>query len=164
MHKEILHDIYGNPSDGVNVAQSAFPTMPTYSRFSNVQRFPLLRWIGVKFVCRTITSSGYVRLEGYRDLSNGLNGGSWQKLLDMTDDGINGHWGASQTSTRTALDDLWASAGHCGNSGTTNCIETPQVGNYNPLIQRAGYSCYIRIQNLQKVELKKFSIREIDPL
>ena len=164
INKEIVHSIYGNPSDTVNVAQSAFPTGPSYSRFGDVHRFPLLRWIGMKFVVRNITATGRVKLEAYWDLLDGLNGGNWQKLADLTDDGIDGHWGASAPSTRTALDDVWASPSGCGNiTPPALCIDTP-THNYNPLWSRAAYSCYIRVERINRVDLKKFSVREIDPL
>jgi hypothetical protein len=167
INKEIIHPNYGAASDMINVAQSHFITIPSYSRRSNIQRFPLLRWIGMKFVVRNITSNGLVRLEAYRDLTNGNNGGDWLKLADITDDGIDSHWGANTTTTRNNLDTAWATTDGCGTPGELdNFIEshTSRVGNYNPIITRAGYSCYIRIDSISKVELKKFSVREIDPI
>lgn len=163
--KEIIHDVYTSPADEVNVARSHFVTMPSYSRFANMQRVPMLRWVGMKFVVRTITSSGHVRLEGYRDMSNGLNGGQWIKMAQLDDDGIDMHWGAISSGKRTQLDDFWNSTGGCGNN-PTNCVEshTAIQGNYNPIITRAGYGCYYRTDGCVKVELKKFSVREIDPL
>jgi hypothetical protein len=163
MHKEITHDTYGNPSDGINVATSARAITPSWTRRVNNQRWPLFHWIGLKFVQRKITSSGYVKLEAYRDTQDGRFGGHWQKIMELTDDGIDGHWGATVQSTKDSLDAFWASTGHCGNSPTTSCINTP-VQNYNPLINTPRYSCYLRIQNFFNVFLKKFSIREIDPL
>ncbi len=163
VHKEITHDTYGNPSDGVNVAPSHFTKTPSWTAKADSQRWPLHHWIGVKFIQRKITSSGYMRIEAYRDVQDGRFGGHWQKLADLTDDGILGHWGATVQSTKDSMDAFWATPGNCDNS-PTNCIFTPAVGNYNPLPNYNRYSCYLRIQNYSNVYLKKFSIREIDPL
>lgn len=94
VNKDIVHSTYGDPH-----AQSHFTSIPSYSRISDIQRFPLLRWIGMKFVVRTITSSDNVRLEAYRDITNGQNGGDWVKLADIEDTGVDMAWGATKPAT-----------------------------------------------------------------
>lgn len=165
--KEIIHDVYTSPSDLTNVSQSHFPDadISSFSEFASVKRVPLLRWVGMKYVVRNITSNGQIRLEAYRDMTNGTNGGDWVLMATLDDDGVDGHWGARSTTKRDQLDVFWASTGGCGNT-TTNCNEDPNpyVGNYNPIISRPGYGCYYRTDGCARVDLKWFSIREIDPI
>ena len=47
--------------------------------------------VGVKYVLRNIENNTKVKVEMYRDLTAGLNGGTWQKLTEFVDDGTN--WG-----------------------------------------------------------------------
>ena len=51
---------------------------------------PLDTWIGLKYVVRTIESSGNVKFELYLDTTNGENGGSWKKVNEFIEDGT---WG-----------------------------------------------------------------------
>lgn len=170
--KEIIHDTYTSPSNtsiGLPITHYDHTMgIASYSRFGNVENVPLLRWIGMKLVIRNITSNGQVRLECYRDMLNGLNGGSWVKLFEFDDDGIDGNWGAISGAKRGWLDEAFAEPGGCGvtENPPLSCIEdpTPYHDNYNPIITRAGYACYFRGSGFAKIHFKNFSIREIDPL
>src|SRR5207249_3263340 len=44
-------------------------------------------WIGHKFVIRNVDGGTHVRLEMWRDLTDGLNGGEWKLVLNYTDTG-----------------------------------------------------------------------------
>jgi len=167
--KEMIHDTYGNRKYGF----SHFTTGPgPYYKGQTPTAeggytFPPNRWVGMKLVLRTITSLGHVKIEGWWDLDNGLNGGNWVKLIEWTDTGVLNEWGATASGTKSTLDAFWADNG-CGtpNQGLPNrCVDTaaPYL-NYNPVYLRAGYACYFRVDQINKIQLKHFSIREIDPL
>ena len=51
---------------------------------------PVDAWIGLKYTVRTVESSGDIKFELYMDTSNGLQGGSWNKVNEFTEDG---NWG-----------------------------------------------------------------------
>lgn len=54
---------------------------------------PYHRWIGVKLVVYNTQNAESVRLELYRDLTEGVNGGKWEKLVEYTD---TGGWGNAE--------------------------------------------------------------------
>jgi hypothetical protein len=47
---------------------------------------PQSQWIGMKYVVYN-DSTGGVRLQVFRDLENGANGGNWESIIDYTDSG-----------------------------------------------------------------------------
>jgi len=51
---------------------------------------PIDTWIGLKYIVRTIESSGDIKFELYMDTTNGIQGGSWNKVNEFTEDG---NWG-----------------------------------------------------------------------
>ena len=93
-------------------------------------------WIGHKFVIRNVDGGAHVRLEMWRDLTNGTNGGDWKLVLSYTDDG---NWPAQAT-----LD--------CYDTKLSRIILDP-----NP-------SVFIRNTDISSAQYKYFSIREIAPL
>lgn len=93
-------------------------------------------WIGVKFIVKTISQNS-VKLELYRDMTEGANGGNWEKVAEYVD---NGGW--SQTDTSVDIEAL------CGYSA-------------NEVILSAGTSIFIRNDEVQKVQYKNFRITEI---
>lgn len=187
--KEIIHDVYSSPTNSTYYPNEPgyHTTIPSFSQFSNVQRVPMGKWIGMKLIVRNITSNGQVRIQGYRDMSDGRHGGHWDKMTEIDDNGIESSdpindpggasWGARSDSKADQLDCFWDGTTPrssfsctntdypCGNS-TPHCIEdpTPYIDKYNPVITRPGYGCYYRTDGVARVEFKKFSIREIDPL
>jgi hypothetical protein len=46
-------------------------------------------WVGVKFVLRNMNNDTKVKLEIYRDMTAGANGGKWEKLYEFVDNGTN---------------------------------------------------------------------------
>lgn len=49
--------------------------------------FPKNVWVGMKIVVRTVNAGRHVRLELWRDRSDGAGGGTWEKVLEHTDAG-----------------------------------------------------------------------------
>ena len=98
----------------VNRKELRFPTtfiFPNSNRpFVDGGNMPTNQWIGMKFVCRTYTNVRKVRLETYMDMTDGLNGGTWYKMLDNVDyDGFTSYktnWGDSTwyVNLTTSLD------------------------------------------------------------
>jgi hypothetical protein len=44
-------------------------------------------WIGMKFVVRNVAGGEHVRLQVFRDLTEGEDGGAWEPIIDYTDSG-----------------------------------------------------------------------------
>jgi hypothetical protein len=43
---------------------------------------PLGEWVGFKFIVKSLPTEGSLLLELYRDLTDGKNGGKWEKVLE----------------------------------------------------------------------------------
>jgi len=95
-------------------------------------------WIGYKFVVRNIDNNQHVKLELYRDLTNGLQGGTWEKIAEYVD---MGDWQLRDGSDMQAL---------CGFSSTKILLDP-------------GTSVFIRNTAIEEADYKKFSVREIEP-
>ena len=93
-------------------------------------------WIGHKFVIRNVDGGTHVRLEMWRDLTNGTNGGDWKLVLAYTDDG---NWPAP---------------------ATLDCHDTK----LNRIILDQNPSVFIRNTDISSAQYKYFSIREIASL
>ncbi len=95
-------------------------------------------WIGLKFVLRTLISEegeeDRVILELYRDLTDGRNGGHWEKVLEYTDIG---EW---YVDAKEGL-----------------CNDYP----HNKILFTTGF-VFIRNDFVDDAKYKKFSIREIE--
>lgn len=100
--------------------------------------FPRNKWIGVKFIVKTNSDENSVKLELYRDLTDGYKGGSWERIADYIDDG---NWG--QTDTNADVKTI------CGYSA-------------NKVLLDPGTSVFIRNDKINDAEYKMFSIREIE--
>jgi len=98
---------------------------------------PQNRWVGIKYVVKTNSDRKSVGMELYRDLTDGENGGNWEKVAEYID---NGKW--SQTDTG---------------------IDVQKVCGYpaNSVLLDPGTSVFIRNDLIKTAEYKFFSIREI---
>ena len=171
---EIIHDVYDQYSkhgsaptpSTTNINQISHTNMGTLSRFqSGISYLEIGKWYGMKFVCRTKTASNTVQLEGYLDKVNGANGGGWNKVLQYVSNGVDG--GVFTGTSKTDLEGYWGFTGGCGNEfalDTSKFVRTPQTGSYNPVRLTSAFSCYVRSDNVRTMQLKNFSIREVDPL
>lgn len=65
------------------------------------QTLPANQWIGIKCILYN-TTDGKVKLEMYRDDTNGLNGGTWTKITEAVDDGTWGGPGVGTPPVRSA--------------------------------------------------------------
>ena len=106
-----------------------------WSMFGN-NTLPYNTWIGHKFVLRTVDSGTHVRMEMWRDLTNGLNGGDWKLILNYTD------------------------TGDMTDPTTPGC----PTNDLSHIILEAGPSIFIRNTDISAAQYKEFSAREIDPL
>jgi hypothetical protein len=97
---------------------------------------PFDRWIGWKFVIYNLPSGNAVRLEAYRDLTEGEGGGDWVLMNQTVDDG---DW-----------------------SVETACSEhDPSFGESEMVIVDGG-TAFVRNTDVTEARYKWFSVREID--
>jgi hypothetical protein len=94
---------------------------------------PANEWVGFKFIVKTSPNEDSVILELYRDLTDGENGGNWEKVLEYKDIG---EWYVD------AKDGI--------------CNDYPQ----NKILFTPGF-VFIRNDFVDQTEYKKLSIREI---
>jgi hypothetical protein len=177
--KEVMHDEYTQwsqdpeaPTPNTTNNNQFFHSNLTsesnlgpFYKFSNNTYAEPTKWIGMKFVLRTMTAAGHVRQEGYIDRSNGRNGGNWVKVVDFIDNGIDG--GIFKGTVKSDLEARWAMTGGCGEDfalNTSRFVSTPIINQYNPVLLRSAYACYFRAERLGSMDLKWFSCREVDPL
>jgi hypothetical protein len=98
---------------------------------------PVGKWIGLKYIVRTQPDGTSVKLELYRDLTDGKKGGTWEKLAEYID---KGDW--SQTDTGV---DVQAQCGYAASD----------------VLLAPGTSVFIRNDEVKDVQYKNFSIREL---
>jgi predicted small secreted protein len=102
----------------------------------NGSAFPRNQWVGMKMVVYTVNSGRNVKLELWRDLTDGANGGTWTKVHEHTDAG---GWAVDASA-----------AASCG-IPPDYIITSPQ-----PLV-------ILRNDQIAEQWYKKVSIREIQP-
>jgi hypothetical protein len=103
--------------------------------------------VGVKFILRNLSNDTRVRLELYRDLTGGRDGGRWEKMTEFVDAGDN--WGKGAGS---------ASPGVRPELPLIRSAVLPDSESKKPMM-----SVYLR-HEYGTVDYEKFSIREIDRL
>ena len=94
-------------------------------------------WVGIKFI--VFSKQNGVKLELYKDLKNGLNGGQWEKIAEFFDKGE-----GIEFESDLNLKKL------CGYDEKKILFEP-------------GTSVFLRNDEIMKAEYKNFSIREILP-
>ena len=97
------------------------------------EEFPKNKWIGYKFVIYNQDDDDEVKLELYRDMTDGLNGGKWEKMTEYIDDG---KWGEDSPPCSDEIDS-------------------------DEILTEPGLSVYIRNDGITEADYKKFSVREI---
>jgi hypothetical protein len=97
---------------------------------------PYDEWIGLKFVIYNLPSGG-VKLESYRDLTEGADGGDWVLMSEYVDDG--------------------------GWFSQTTCVEHSPVNGESDLVWLDGGATFIRDTGVVEARYKWFTVREIAP-
>jgi|GEM_PF-2290845 len=90
-------------------------------------------WIGYKYIARDVDGGTHVKLELWRDMTDGANGGTWEKLDEYVD---MGGWGVGHTPCSSGVDPAQIMTG-------------------------PNLSVFIRDDSTSDVRYKKWSIREI---
>lgn len=128
--KEVIHEgLYSSnkPKESNKVAwDTADGTMPKDL------------WIGLKLVVKNSPNNKTVNLELYRDLTNGYNGGTWEKVAEYTD---RGNWSQAKSGVSVKK--------KCGYSA-------------KKILLKRATSVFIRNDYVNGMQYKAFSIREID--
>jgi hypothetical protein len=96
---------------------------------------PFDSWIGWKFVIYNLPSGDAVKLEAYRDLTNGEEGGDWIKMNETVDDG--------------------------GWSVETSCDEYSPSGGESDAVVLDGGVTFIRNTDVTEARYRWVSVREI---
>jgi hypothetical protein len=96
---------------------------------------PQSTWIGFKYVIYNVGQT--VKLEAYRDMTNGASGGDWQLVNETLDDG--------------------------GWAVETTCAEHSPSGGESTLVQLEGGTAFIRNTEVTAALYRWISIREIAP-
>jgi DNA-binding beta-propeller fold protein YncE len=123
--------------------------------FSN-DRFPIDRWVGLKFVLHELNKSSNnnnksaMKLEAYIDLTNGTDGGDWKKVHEHVD---NGTWAHYDTEDKGLLSSIIEG----GDRGVLDYpIKDPkQVWNVD------AFGVALRLDGIVNGYLKNFSVRTI---
>lgn len=119
-----------------------------------IPKIPLNKWIGVKQITRTITSNGYVKVEGYMLPDTATQ--AWIKSVEYTFNGHNTDYTVLH-NTNDGWYQLWQDCKKKGNPPATDLIK------YS-VWTKAEMSCWIRANDVKDVDFKYYSVREIAPL
>jgi DNA-binding beta-propeller fold protein YncE len=130
LRKEMLH-VSGAGAYAANV-------------ISDTSGAPSNTWIGMKLIVKNVGTTTLV--QGYRDVTDGANGGTWSKVLEKVD---GGNWEFGSQSEIDAYNGAGSGSGLCTKI-------TPRTAR----LPDPASSCYLRMDG-NVVEYKKFSIREI---
>jgi len=98
---------------------------------------PFETWIGWKFVIYNLPDDAGVKLETYRDLSAGQDGGTWELVNETIDD--------------------------TGWNAVTTCTEHGPTDGESDMAVTEGGTTFIRNTNIEEAHYRWFSIREISP-
>ncbi|HEY5924458.1 MAG TPA: hypothetical protein VIV11_22425 [Kofleriaceae bacterium] len=96
---------------------------------------PVGQWTGYKFVLKNINDDRFVKMELYRDLTMGADGGTWEPIAEFVDDGTN----------------LDTNGIACGSMLTS----------LSPLLD-PGHSVFLRA-DFMTADYSRLTIREIEP-
>ncbi|HEY6723769.1 MAG TPA: hypothetical protein VI197_07040 [Polyangiaceae bacterium] len=98
---------------------------------------PFDTWIGWKYVIYNLPDGEGVKLESYRDMTEGEDGGNWELLNETVDDG--------------------------GWFVDTDCDEHDPEGGESDMIQLEGGTTFIRNTDVTEARYKWVTVREIAP-
>lgn len=114
---------------------SATARVSSNTLWPNGNGLPFNQWIGFKFVIYN-RADGSVQLETYRDLTGGVDGGDWQLINSVVD---NGNWSAQ-----------------------SSCSQHNPVNGTSTMVQTEGGVTFIRNTGVSDARYRWVTIREID--
>ncbi len=101
-------------------------------------------WIGHKLIVKS-QPDGSVLVQGWRDLTDGANGGDWKLMVEKIDKGDWPMTGQTELATYNKI---------------KSCKDFTKIPTTTSILDKPTISCYLRCDNNQ-VMYKKFSVREI---
>lgn len=110
---------------------------------SKVQGVESGTWYGHKLIVKT-QPNGAVLVQGYRDITDGKDGGEWKLLVEKMD---NGDWRMSDPKDLAAFEKA------------KSCNEFPKVASPTAILSDPAISCYLRCDNVQ-ARFKRDSVSE----
>ena len=119
---------------------------PSYSDniLADVNGVKAKTWIGSKLIVKS-QPDGSVLVQGYRDLTDGLDGGDWKLMVEKID---RGDWPLTGKVELAAYKKI------------KSCKDFKKIPTTTSILDKPSWSCYIRIDS-NEVKFKKASIREI---
>jgi len=102
-------------------------------------------WIGHKLIVKTLPDSDYVLVQGYRDLTDGKDGGDWKLMVENID---KGNWKMTREEDLKSFKKI------------KSCKSFKKMSSTKAILDKPAISCYLRIDS-NEVRFKKYSIREI---
>jgi hypothetical protein len=79
--------------------KNGYSSVGTYSPWSSL---PVNQAVGIKYIIYNVPNvTNKVKVELYRDLTGGLNGGDWKKMTEYTDDGTS--WGKGADACKSGI-------------------------------------------------------------
>lgn len=115
---------------------------------------PMSQWIGFKHIMYNVDSDTHVKFKTYIDLTDGKDGGDW-KLVPGGEWKDDGNWtlvGDELTTLEKALETYTPPGA---------CIDAKPVKPYTQVATRPGCATYFRADWVDKIQIKKASIRNI---
>lgn len=130
--REVVYEQYFSTNKPSEASRATWWMEPT---------IPANRWVGYKFVALNVEQNMHVRLQLYRDMSGGLDGGRWELVAEYTDVG---DW-PGETDNRWTGDEVQSA-----------CFFSP-----DRIFGSPGTSVYIRNDYVGECRYRFFSVREI---
>lgn len=118
------------------------------SDFWNGLGIPLNTNIGIKFIKSVVDNGKSVLLECYRDMTDALNGGHWDRLFQFK-------------HTRGNWYDETMDAPYATSLASTQCVLRPPDHVDEPHYQGGASTCYMVITPVNELDLKWLSCRDI---
>jgi hypothetical protein len=152
-NREIVHGTGGGirPNPDFDKAGSEI----WWNDFPTSGKPPLDTWIGFKFIKQLIDGGKNVRLQLYRDITNGVNGGDWKKLMEWKH--IEGNWTSDNEETNAKIQTLIDKS----HENVNDCRIPPPSQGIDPVHNHSGGMCHLRGDKATSIKFKNLSFREI---
>jgi hypothetical protein len=114
--------------------------------------FPMNQLVGFKFIKRVCDDGNNVFLEVFRDLTEGFNGGTWQRIMEFKHE--RGNW------DNPFLEEKFLQSIANGGEG---CVIKPWKYADKPFTTTSGMH-YLRIPSVRELDIQWLSARDIEPM